>query len=140
MSQVSIFSSVKAKLDSLKGTGKPLVDVFAEHKTDFPGYPVATVEPEKSHNEFGSTAENMRTKTFSIVLHQEMESLGRANAIGVLSALVDSVEQAFESDTYLGGAVQYCQPVDIQWGEYSEGAGKVVYVEITLQCVEFVYS
>lgn len=140
MSEVAIRTKIKEVLDTLKGDGQPLVDVFDEHKTGFPGYPCATFEPVRNRNEMASTSENERHYFFEIVIHQEMEQVGRGEAIGILSSVFDSIVSELESDYSLGGTVHFCKAIEAEQGEYQEGAGWVIYKAITLECVQLTMS
>jgi hypothetical protein len=136
MSEVAIRAKIKEKLEARKGTGQPLKDVFDEHKTNFPGYPCATFEPVRTSNDFQTTGENERHYFFEIVLHQEMEKVGRSAAIGILSTLYDTLVQDFESDYNLGETVDFCKAIESDQGQYHEGAGWVLYKVITLECIK----
>lgn len=138
MSLVSIRAKIKEKLDARKGDGQPLVDVYQEHRTDFSGYPVATFEPSDIESDFETTTQNYRNYVFRIVLHQEIENTGRENAIGILASLVDTIIQDFEEDWSLGGVVDQCNAVPLNFGIYDEGAGKVMFAEIKLDCKKLV--
>ena len=135
MNEEDITAAILTKLQSLTGDGNPLVGVYSEHKTDLPGYPVATFEYEKEHITNGSTAENEHHYFFDIVLHQEMENVGRESALTIMASLCTTVKHLFENDYTLDGSVHYCLPSDIVKGEYQEGAGWVMYRMITLECV-----
>ncbi len=134
MSFTAIRTKIKAKLDAQKGTGKPLVDVFQENRIGFSGYPSATFEPSDMESDFETNKQNLRKYVFRIYLHQEIEKVGNDGAIGILCSLLDMIIQDFEADFSLGGVVVYCNPVPVNWGLYDEGAGKVKYAEIKLEC------
>lgn len=134
MGLVSIRAKIKEKLDALTGDGQPLAEVYQEHRTDFGGYPVATFEPSDIESDFETNTQNYRNYIFRIVLHQEIEKTGRDNAIGILSSLIDTLIQDFEEDWSLGGTVDQCDAMPLNLGLYDEGAGKVLYAEIKLEC------
>lgn len=134
MSLVNIRAKIKSKLDERKGTSQPLVEVYQEHRTDFGGYPVATFEPSDIESDYETNTQNYRNYIFRIVLHQEIEKIGKDQAIGILSSLVDTLIQDFEEDWSLGGVVDQCNAIPLNFGLYDEGAGKVLYAEIKLEC------
>lgn len=136
MSEVAITAKIKQKLDALSGAGQPLVEVADEHKTDFSGYPAATFEIARTRNNYQTTSQNERHYFFEIVFHQEMEKIGRNNALAVMASLYDTLVQDFETDYSLGGTVDFCQAIESEKGEYQEGAGWVLYRTITLECVK----
>jgi hypothetical protein len=138
MSFVTIQAAIKTKLDTLKGTGQPLVGVFEEHRTGLTktGYPSATFEESNSQADYFSAADNHHIYAYEIYLHQEAEKVGRATARRILRQTVDSIISLFSkrSNASLGGACDFVEPVPAEFGEYDEGAGVVLYARIILKC------
>lgn len=134
MSLVNIRAKIKAKLDAQTGAGKPLKACYAEHRTNFGGYPVATFEPSAVENDYETTTQNMRKYVFRIILWQETEKAGRGVALDILASLVDTLIADFDNDFTLGGTVDYCNAVPALWGDWDSDTGIVKYAEIKLEC------
>ncbi len=134
-----IRAGIKAVLDSFKGTGKPLVDVFTVHRTDFSGYPSVTFEPGRIDSESLTTEENKDQYEWIIVVHQEIEKVGADTAIGILNDVVDTLRAAFSKSTFLNGTVDWVNTVSSEPAGYDEGVGKVMYRMIKLVCNKSVY-
>lgn len=134
MSFVSIKAGIKSKLDTLTGAGQPLSFVYDEHKTKLDGYPSITFEPSDLESDFATTTENMRTYIFRIVIHQEIEKVGRSKCIDILLNVTDKVIDVFDKDITLGGTVDFLNAVPVAWGEYESSVGLVKYAEIMLRC------
>ena len=138
MSFVSIRAKIKEKLDNRVGDGEPLVNAYQEHRTNFSGFPVATFEPSDLESDYETTTQNYRNYIFRIVLHQEIESVGRDTAIGILASLVDTLVQDFDEDWSLGGVVDMVQAVPLNFGIYDEGNGETMFAELKLECKKLV--
>jgi hypothetical protein len=133
MGLVNIRSKIKEKLESKKGEGQPLVDVFDYHKTGFGGYPSATFEPSEVLSDYETNTQNFRKHIFRIVIHQEIEKVGRSKAIDILCGVLDGLMDDFDRDDTLGGTADMIRAVPLMWGIYEEGAGLVMYAEMKLE-------
>jgi len=131
---VEIKNAIKAKLDTLKGTGQLLVDVYDFHKGEFTGYPSATFEPSDIESDYDTTAENARKYVFRIVIHQEITKAGLDGSIDILANAIDAILDAFDSDYKLGGAVDNIEAVPADWHTYESPAGEIRAAEIRLVC------
>jgi hypothetical protein len=116
---------ISSKLATLSGSGQPLTFVDDKHHTDFTGYPAATFEPIRLENEMFTNTDNKRVYSFSILVHQEMDIIGRDNAVRILDACVDAIKSAFDTDYTLGGNVDYTDPITVDFAEYSEGNASI---------------
>ena len=125
-------TKILQKLAAQTGTGKPLVSVFDNHQDDFEGFPVATFEPTSKEEGFLSTAENVETYTFEIVVHQEMEKVGAGEAIRIVGDCLDAIASDFRSDFTLGGLARLVRPTGADWGRYPTGQGWIVYGSIKI--------
>ncbi len=133
MGLANIRSKIKEKLDAKKGAGQPLVDVFDYHKTGFSGYPSATFEPSEVQSDYETSTQNFRKHIFRIVIHQEIEKVGRSKAIDILCDVLDQLMDDFDKDDTLGGSADMSKAVPLMWGVYEEGAGLVLYAEMKLE-------
>lgn len=102
MSFQALRSAVDTKLRTLSGAGKPIAYVYDFHKLGVEGYPAATFEPAAVESRIETTDSNYRTYAFDVVIHQEMEELGRQGAISSLVNVCDAVIDAFDADYDLG--------------------------------------
>lgn len=107
----TIQNAVKAKLDTLKGSGKPLVAVidYLTEKAD--GFPFACFEIVGWDSEILDSCNNLRTYTFAVAVFQDLPDVGnRGEALAVLTKAVDEIVNAFDSDYTLGGLVKAVRP------------------------------
>jgi hypothetical protein len=119
------FTSLRTAIMTKLGTITQLAFVDDKHHTDITGYPAATFEPVKLENEFYTSSDNKRLYQFTILVHQEMDTIGRDEAIRILDATVDAIKSAFDTDYTLGGVVDYMDPITVDFGEYEEGNASV---------------
>lgn len=102
-----------------------LAFVDDKHHTDITGYPAATFEPVRLENEFYTSSDNKRMYQFTILVHQEIDTIGRDEAVRILNAAVDAIKSAFDTDYTLGGVVDYMDPITVEFTEYEEGNASV---------------
>ena len=76
-------------------------------------------------NEFYTSSDNKRKYQFTVIVHQEINTIGRDEAIRILDATVDAIKSTFDTDYTLGGAVDYMDPITVDFGEYEEGNASV---------------
>ena len=129
-----IRTAIKAVLDSYKGEGKPLIDVFDEHCVGFSGYPSVMFEPGKIDSEFETNQQNLDHYEYILVIHQEIEKVGRSEAIGILNDITDTLRAEFSKEDFLSDVVDWVNAVSSEPDIYDEGAGKVMYRLIKLVC------
>lgn len=131
MSFSTLRNTIKTKLDTIT----KLAAVFDEHVANSGGqFPFATFEPSDLENDYLTNKENIRNYGFRIVIHQEMQNIGRSEALRILLAVVDDIIDAFDQDYDLGGSVAWVSAVPANFGEYGEGTGTTMYAEIKLSC------
>ena len=134
MSFQDIRVAIKTRLESLTGPGNPIAFVYDYHKLGLAGYPSATFEPSSLSSQFLTTRENERTYVFDIVIHQELESITRDEAIASLVTVSDAVIDMFDRDYSLGGAIEYMEAVPAEFGEIATPDGIIAYAKIMLRC------
>ena len=134
MSFTSLRSAINSKLSGLTGAGKPLQVVSQIHTGDLTGFPAATFEPSGNDSDFYTNTDNLRAYAFDIIVHQEIENAGRANAVTILAAAVDAIITAFDTDYNLSGACDFCLALPSSWGEYTGSQGAVKFAKLTLVC------
>lgn len=131
--QYPVRQKVLEKLETLLGTGKPLVGVYPVHRTHFDGYPSATFQPSDVGSDYQTNVQNMRRYVFRVVIHQEAEVVGAEKALDILWDAMHQVMNAFDNDFTLGGAVVDTKAVPSVWGAYNEGSGLTFYCEVKLE-------
>jgi hypothetical protein len=134
MSFKTIRSAIGEKLQSLTGTGGPLAYVYDHHKLGLDGYPSVTFEPSSLQSEFGTTRENMRNYAFEVIVHQELATIWRDEAISTLVDATDTVIEAFDQDYSIGGTVDYLEAVPAEFWEITTEDSVIAYARITLKC------
>ena len=89
-------NKLKALFDTLKGTGKPLVEVLDYHSLDNTGYPYLTFEPVEFTASVLDTCDNTRTYSFDVVIFQELTT--RKQAKEILSKCLDEVIEVLDKN------------------------------------------
>jgi hypothetical protein len=93
-----IRTAIRAKLDTLTGTGQPIAFVYSYHKIGAEGYPSVTFEPSSIASQIETTSENYRTYAFDIIVQQEIEVARREYAIDTLVEVTDTLINTFDND------------------------------------------
>lgn len=132
MSKTAISTKIKASLETLKGTDKPLVDVYAHHTTKTTGYPYATFEPSDIASDYETTTQNMRKYVFRIMVHQQFSTIGKAEAIAITNTASDAIVSMFEKDWTLGGTVDFVEVAPSVDGDYDTETNTVHMTEVML--------
>jgi len=144
MSLVAIRAKIKTKLEARVSVddSQPLVAVYQEHRTDLEGFPSVTFEPSDVISDYETNTQNTRKYVFRVVIHQEMEKIGRGKALDILAGIVDTLMDDFDKDDTLGGSANLgVRAVPTVWGVYDEGTGKVMYCELKIEaqnCVSII--
>ena len=68
----TISTAIKAKLQTLAGTGKPLVSVVDYHTEKASGFPFACFEIMGFENEILDSCNNLRTYEYVVLVFQEI--------------------------------------------------------------------
>ncbi len=131
---MATYTSIRSAISTKLATVTELFEVFDYDHINFDGYPTATFEPFNNEDIFFTDKDNERKYQYRIILHQEMESGGRQNAIDILVEAVDAVITAFDEDPTLGGVVKACDPITTLWGQDTLGDGAMKIVEIQVVC------
>lgn len=127
-------TEIMSRLTALTGSGQPLAAVYDNHRPDSTGYPYATFQPSALRSEMITNTDVKYEYEFKIVLHSEMPTGGRSNAVDILSDLVDDVSAAFDSD-YTFSGIDFTNPMNANFGQYVGPNGPVEYAEFTLVAV-----
>jgi len=110
-----------------------------EHAIPVGGFPAVTYQLENDNSEFYDTANNLRTFTYRIDLLHEVEKVGESEAVRILQDVLSDIQTAFETDTSLSGAVDYCQPLTTGNSEKIQGShGIMLRIPIDLVCVKLI--
>lgn len=107
----TISDALKAKLETLKGTGQPFVDVFDYHTINASGFPFVSFEATDFTASILDTCNNLRNYTFTILVFSAIEDENRGEAVEILTKGMDSIITALDEDFTLGGAVSQIRPV-----------------------------
>lgn len=130
MSFTTMRPEVKTKLDGIT----ELATVYDYHAFNFSGFPAATFEPSGHEADFITVDDNVRTYGFEVIIWQEIEKVGRDEAVRILAAAVDAVVTAFDGDYNLNGTADFCLAVPSVWGEATTGEGATLFATLNLQC------
>lgn len=128
------FNTLRTAISTKLNTVTQLAFVDDKHHTDMTGYPAATFEPVRLDNEFYTSSDNKRTYVFTVLIHQEINTIGRDEAVRILDGAVDAVKTAFDTDYTLGGAADYLDPITVDYTEYVEGNASTLVAILRLAC------
>jgi hypothetical protein len=131
----TIRSAINTKLQTVVGTGKPLVAAYDYHEANLPGYPSATFALSDNDGEFLTNRDNLRTYTYQIFIYQEITVAGLDTAEGILDTAADAVIAAFEADQTLGGVVDWCRPMTGSRQTFETPQGLVRVQQLALRCL-----
>lgn len=132
------FTTLRPLIQTILSGVTELVTSYDYHTENTTGYPYASHEPSILGNTYFTTTDNLREYTFDIILYQEMTKAGRDQCITSLSAAVDAVVTAFDTDTTLrsSGGMDIIEAIPGQWGEYENKGGPIKFAQMTLVCVK----
>ena len=129
-----IRTAIKNKLDTLKWTGKPLVNVFDYFPINLAWYPSVMFEPAWLENSYMTTWDNYRTYKFKLVILQEFSTITRQRAIEILVNAFDQVVYEFDKDYTLWWVIDKLDAVPGDFGSFQFESWLAVFFEILLSC------
>lgn len=130
----NVRSAIKAKLDTMTGTGKCFAwdsNVFTQNVS---GFPFVMFEPVELQSEFSDTANNYRDFIFNIVIVQEMNQISRADAMDIVLNCFETMIDAFDQDFTLGGVVNQIDATQGNFWEIDLGKWPCLYLSSNLNC------
>lgn len=130
----TIRSAIKTKLETLKGTNKPFVNVYNFFTSNPTWYPFVMFEPADLQSEYEDTANNYRNYIFKIVIVQEMNKVTRGDAMDILLNCFDQTINAFDVDYTLGGNVQKVDAMQGAFGEIDMESWPCLFVTFNINC------
>ena len=126
------FTTLRPQLQTKLETLSTFNQVLPYHTTGLTKFPVCTFEPDGNDSKVEDTAFNLRAYKFSVYIHQELTTIGRSEAVRILSAAVDEFIKAFEEDFTLGGDADYLLEMNTKFKTYKDGNASVLYAEGTI--------
>lgn len=128
MGVITLRTAIKNKLDTVS----QLQAVYDYFTSDVSGFPVAMFEPTQDPSKIATNRENEHAYTFDIFILQEIQNIGRDEAIRILGGAVDAVVAAFDADPDLGANATMVEAAPTEWGEDSVGTGLVKWARVTI--------
>lgn len=129
----TIRTSIKTILDTLTGSGQPIVAVFSYHESNLTGFPAITFDISDVTNDFLTNSENVRRYSWKIYIYQQINDVVTlAEAVRILDATSDAVVNKIEQDLTLSGVVDYCRPVVGPRNFAQSTTGEAMIQELTL--------
>lgn len=130
----TIRTAINSKLATLVGTGKPLAVVYDYHESNISGYPAVTFAVSDYEGDFLTNRDNLRTYTYQLYVYAEITVAGLDTTEGILDGAADAVISAFESDTTLGGVVDWCGAMAGARQTFETPQGLVRVQQLSLRC------
>lgn len=107
----TISNKIKAELDTLKGTNKPLVNVYDYHTLENTWYPYVSFEAVELTGEIRDTCNNQRTIIYDLYIFQEIGTSGRQTATQIIYKAMDDIMDLFDKDYTLDWVVELITPI-----------------------------
>ena len=107
----TISNKIKAELDTLKGTNKPLVNVYDYHTLENTWYPYVSFEAVELTGEIRDTCNNQRTIIYDLYIFQEIGTNGRQTATQIIYKAMDDIMDLFDKDYTLDWVVELITPI-----------------------------
>ncbi len=121
----SISSSLVTILSGVQQNGQnAFVQVLDYPTLQFTGFPSATIVPDGvSSSQFATVIQNRRSYAFQVAIFVSVANpTDMSVEFAVMRILVDSVLDAIEKTTDLGGLVNWIVPTPMKWQVVSNGA------------------
>jgi hypothetical protein len=94
----TISNKIKTELETLKGTLKPLVNVYDFHTLENIGYPYVSFEAVELTGEIRDTCNNVRTIIYDLYIFQEIGTQGRQVATQIIYKAIDEIMDLFDKN------------------------------------------
>lgn len=107
----TVSDKIKTMLENLKGTNKPLVNVYDYHTLENTGYPYVSFEVVELTGEIRDTCNNERHLIFDLYIFQEIGTSGRQVATQIIYKAMDDIISLFDTDYTLGGTIELITPI-----------------------------
>ena len=107
----TISNKIKTELETLKGTNKPLVEVYDYHTLENTGYPYVSFEAIELTGEIRDTCNNQRTIIYDLYIFQELWTNWRQEATQIIYKAMDDIMDLFDKNYTLDWAVELIQPI-----------------------------
>lgn len=130
----SLRSTIKTKLETLKGTGQPFANVYDFYTTKPSWFPFVCFEPAQLNSQFEDTQYNYRNFVFTIYIVQEITTLTRDVALDNLVNAFDMVINLFDDDYTLAGEVQQVDAIEGEFMDIDLEVWPCIAATITLSC------
>ena len=130
----TISDKLKTMLETLKGTNKPLVNVYDYHTLENTGYPYVSFEAVELTGEIRDTCNNERNIIFDLYIFQEIGTNGRQVATQIIYKAMDDIISLFDTDYTLGGTIELITPIGGNIVPFNIGNGSAIVGTIRLNC------
>ena len=133
----TISDKILEKLNTLKGSNKPFVDVFDYHTLQCNWYPYITFELREIEASILDNCENLRDLAFNIFIFQDInqEETNRKTAKNNLYNCIDSIFTVFDPNYTLDG-LALGGVVPIYWNiePFNTQNGKILVAQLNIIC------
>jgi hypothetical protein len=124
--------------------------VYDYERSNFTGFPAATVTCSGNENEYDTTASNMRTFAFTIRLYEQIEDVPQLDNISdnakeraerIMGDLIGAVLEKFDEFYLFNSQADYMLATPSAWGYVKLASGWCRVAEVNLSVKkEFIYS
>lgn len=130
----TISNKIKTELLTLKGTNKPLVEVYDYHTLENTGYPYVSFEAVELTGEIRDTCNNQRTITYDLYIFQEIWTQGRQIATQIIYKAMDEIMDLFDKKYTLDWVVELIQPIGGTVIPFNIWNGSALVWTLKLEC------
>lgn len=135
---MTIFKDIRQKImDVLEADASKIEAVYRSDKSEFSGYPAATVSPSDNPGDYSDQAMDKNTITFLVRVFQEIPQSGQEDAELVLEDAVEEVITIFQNRDVLSPACDWVEPVASTWGYLDRETGPIRVVELRIKCRKY---
>lgn len=130
----TVRTAVNTKLETLKWTNKPFVNVYKYFTSSPSWYPFVMFEPSELQSEYEDTDNNFRKFIFQVVIVQEMTKVPRSDAMEILLNCFEQMINTFDQDFTLSGVVQKVDATSGTFGEIDMESWPCLFLATNLAC------
>ena len=130
----AISDKIKAELETLKGTNKPLVNVYDFHTLENTWYPYVSFEAVELTWEIRDTCNNERTIIYDLYIFQEIGTQGRQVATQIIYKAMDDIMDLFDKNYTLDWVVELITPIWWNIIPFNIWNGSALVWNLKLEC------
>lgn len=135
----TVFKDIRQKImDVIDADASLIESVYRSDRSNFDGYPAATVSPSDNEADYGDQAMDKNIITFIVRVFQQIPEAGQEDAELSLENAVEELITIFQDKDALSPVADWVQPVPSIWGYQDRETGPVRVVELRIRCRKYI--